>query len=75
MKFLAGFVAAFVVAALAASSVIIRGAYNVAATVPHTELERVILNSTMRHSVRAHAGKELRERLERRSGEKGLCGI
>ena len=61
MKFLAGFVAACVVGALAAFLVIISGAYNVAATVPHTELERVILNSTMRHSVRAHAGKELRE--------------
>ena len=61
MKFLAGFVAACVVGALAAFLVIISGAYNVAATVPHTELERVILNSTMRHSVRAHAGKALRE--------------
>ena len=38
---------------------IVSGAYNVAATVPHTELERVILNSTMRYSVRAHAGMDL----------------
>jgi mono/diheme cytochrome c family protein len=61
MKFFAGFVAALVVSALGAFLVIVSGAYNVAATVPHTELERVIFNSTMRYSVRAHAGKELRE--------------
>ena len=61
MKFLAGFVAAFIVSALGAFLVIVNGVYNVAATVPHTELERVILNSTMRYSVRAHAGTELRE--------------
>ena len=61
MKFLEGFVAAFVVSALAAFLVIISGAYNVAATAPHSELERVIFNSTMRHSVRARAGKESRE--------------
>ncbi|PWB89080.1 cytochrome C class I protein [Methylocystis sp. MitZ-2018] len=61
MKFLAGFVTAFVVSALGAFLMIVSGSYNVAATVPHTELERVILNSTMRYSVRARAGKELRE--------------
>lgn len=61
MKFLEGFVAAFVVSAFAAFLVIISGAYNVAATAPHSELERVIFNSTMRHSVRARAGKETRE--------------
>ena len=61
MKFLEGFVAAFVVSAFAAFLVIISGAYNVAATAPHSELERVIFNSTMRHSVRARAGKEQRE--------------
>ena len=61
MRFLAGFVAAFVVSALAAFVVIISGAYNVAATAPRAELERVILHSTMRYSVRARAGKELPE--------------
>jgi mono/diheme cytochrome c family protein len=61
MKFIAGVVTAFVVSTLGAFLVIVSGAYNVAATAPHTELERVILNSTMRYSVRAHAGKELRE--------------
>jgi mono/diheme cytochrome c family protein len=29
--------------------------------VPHTELERIILNSAMVYSVRAHAGKDTRE--------------
>ena len=61
MRFLAGFVAAFVVSALAAFLVIISGAYNVAATAPETGLERLIFNSTMRQSVRARAGKEQRE--------------
>ena len=61
MRFLAGFIAAFVVSALAAFLVMISGAYNVAATAPHSELERLIFSSTMRHSVRAHAGKESRE--------------
>ena len=61
MKFLEGFVAAFVVSAFAAFLVIVSGAYNVAATAPHTELERVIFSSTMRHSVQARAGKESRE--------------
>jgi mono/diheme cytochrome c family protein len=55
MKFLAGFIAALVVGALAAFLVIISGAYNVAATVPETALERLVLSSTMRHSVRARA--------------------
>jgi hypothetical protein len=61
MKFFAGFISAFVMSVLISFLVIVSGAYNVAATVPHTQLERVILNSTMLHSVRAHAGKELRE--------------
>ena len=61
MRFFAGFISAFVVSAIAAFGAIVSGAYNVAATVPHTELERVIFNSTMRYSVRAHAGNELRE--------------
>ena len=61
MRFLEGFIAAFVVSALAAFLVIITGAHNVAATAPHSELERVIFNSTMRHSVVARAGKETRE--------------
>jgi mono/diheme cytochrome c family protein len=61
MKFLAGFIAAFVLSALAAFLVIISGAYNVAATAPHSELERVIFSSTMRHSVEARAGKQSRE--------------
>ena len=61
MKFLEGFVAAFIVSALAAFLLIISGAYDVAATAPHSELERVIFNSTMRHSVEARAGKEQRQ--------------
>jgi len=61
MKFLAGFVAAFVVSALTVFLVIISGAYNVGASAPQTELERFILHSTRRYSVLARAGKELPE--------------
>ncbi len=61
VKFLAGFIAAFVVVALAATVVILSGVYDVAATVPHTALEELILSSTMRYSVEAHAGNESRE--------------
>jgi mono/diheme cytochrome c family protein len=58
MKFLAGFVTAFIVSALGAFLVIVSGVYNVAATAPHTALARVVLSWTMRNSVRAHAGSE-----------------
>jgi mono/diheme cytochrome c family protein len=61
MRFLAGVLTAFAVSALVIFLVIISGAYNVAATVPHSALERVILNSAMVYSVRVHAGKESRE--------------
>jgi mono/diheme cytochrome c family protein len=58
MRFLSGFIAAFLLVALGAYVAIITGAYNVAATVPDTEAERVILDSAMTHSVRAHVGTE-----------------
>lgn len=58
MKFLAGFVTAFIVIALTAFLVVVSGVYNVAATTPHTPLARVILAWTMRNSVRVHAGNE-----------------
>lgn len=61
MKFLAGFATALVVIAIGIFVVIVTGAYNVAATVPHTALARIILHSAMHHSVLAHAGKDLRE--------------
>lgn len=61
MRFLVGFVAAFVIGIVVAFFVIISGAYNVAATVPHTKLEHIIFNSTMAYSVRAHAKEEAPE--------------
>lgn len=61
MRFLAGFITALIVSAVVAFLVIVSGTYNVAATVPHAELERIILNSTMLYSVRAHAEKEARQ--------------
>lgn len=61
MRFLAGFIAAFIVSVVVALLTIVSGVYDVAATAPHTALERIILNSAMHYSVRAHAGKELRQ--------------
>ncbi len=58
MRFVFGFVTALILAALAAYLLIISGAYDVAATVPDTAIERFILNATMRDSVEARAGKE-----------------
>ncbi len=78
MRFLAGFITALIVSAVVAFLAIVSGAYNVAATVPHTELERIILNSTMLYSVRAHAGKQLRQSWSEdqiRSGFKDYDGM
>jgi mono/diheme cytochrome c family protein len=61
MKFVAGFLTALAVSALAAILIIVSGVYDVAATLPHTGLGRVILNSTMRFSVRAHAGDDVQK--------------
>jgi mono/diheme cytochrome c family protein len=59
MKLLVGFIMAFAVIAVGAVLVIFSGVYNVAATAPDTPLERIILSTTMRYSVRAHAGSEV----------------
>lgn len=61
MRFFGGFLAAFALITLAALLVILSGAYNVAAIVPETALERGILHSAMRYSVQARAREELRE--------------
>lgn len=58
MRFLSGFVAACLLIALGAYTAIVAGAYNIAATVPDTEPERLLLDSAMTYSVRAHAGAE-----------------
>jgi mono/diheme cytochrome c family protein len=58
MKFVAGFVAAIVVICISALVVIITGAYNIAATVPHTGFERIIFSTTMRNSVLSRAGSD-----------------
>lgn len=59
MKFVLGFVTAVLLLALAAALVFVTGAYNVAATVPHTDFGRTILNAAMVRSVRARAGWDL----------------
>ncbi len=61
MRFFAGFVTALVLVAILAVLVIFTGAYNVAASVPHSKLEFTILHMTMRSSVIARAGTESRE--------------
>jgi hypothetical protein len=72
MKFLTGFVIAFIVSALGAFLVIVSSVYNVAATAPHTALVRVILNWTMRNSVRVHAGTSRRKHGARIRRERDL---
>ena len=59
MKFIAGFVTAIVVIAALAVAVIVSGAYNIAATVPHTGFERLILSNAMLYSVRSHADQDV----------------
>jgi mono/diheme cytochrome c family protein len=58
MRFLAGFVTALILGALAAYLLIISGTYDVAATVPDTAIERTIFSAIMRDSVQARAGNE-----------------
>jgi mono/diheme cytochrome c family protein len=72
MKFLAGFVTAFIVSAIGAFLVMVSGVYNVAATAPHTALVRVVLNWTMRNSVRVHAGNESPETWSEDQARKGF---
>ena len=52
--------------------VIVSGVYNVAATAPRTALVRVILNWTMRSSVRVHAGNESPETWSEDQARKGF---
>lgn len=47
MRFLAGFITAFAVIALGAAITILSGIYNVAATVPASGLEHLVLRSVM----------------------------
>ena len=59
MKFIVGFVVAIVAIIVTAALMIVTGIYNVAATVPHTALERTILATVMFYSVRSHAGSDV----------------
>ncbi|MBG0800182.1 cytochrome c [Methylocystis sp. H4A] len=72
MKFLAGFVTAFIVSAVGAFLVIVSGVYDVAATAPHTPLGRAIFSWTMRNSVRVHAGNESPETWSEDQARKGF---
>lgn len=55
MRFLWGFLAAIVLGVLLGFAFIYSGIFNVAAAVPHTELERWVLQTAKEHSVRARA--------------------
>jgi mono/diheme cytochrome c family protein len=54
-RFVLGFIVAIVVLIVAGLAVIYSGAYNVAASSPHTGLETWVLNTTMRNSVQHRA--------------------
>ena len=56
-RFVLGFVAAIVVLAAAGLAIVYTGAYNVAASSPHTGPEIWVLNTTMRNSVRQRAAE------------------
>lgn len=55
MKFLAGFISAIVISGVIAVAVIYSGAYNVAASEPHTSVGTWLLNKTMQRSVATRA--------------------
>jgi hypothetical protein len=59
MKFMAGFATAIVLLVVAAAVVTLAGAYNVAATIPETRLEWIILRNVMLNSVRAHSDHDV----------------
>ncbi len=61
LRFLAGFATALVVLAVVAVLLIFTGAYNVAASVPHSDIEFTILHTVMRNSVIARAPAESRD--------------
>ncbi|MBX6375155.1 MAG: cytochrome c [Acetobacteraceae bacterium] len=54
-RFVLGFIVAILVLAAVGLAVVFTGAFNVAASVPHTGLETWVLSTTMRNSVRRHA--------------------
>jgi mono/diheme cytochrome c family protein len=56
-RFVLGFMIAIVVLAAAGLAVVYTGAYNVAASSPHTGLETWVLNTTMRNSVQRRAAE------------------
>ena len=61
MTIIVGFVVSIVAIIATAALMITTGIYNVAATVPHTALERAILSSVMFYSVRSHAGSDVNQ--------------
>src|SRR5215471_7796221 len=59
MKFIAGFITALVLIIVVAAVTTVTGGYNVAATVPETGFERMLLGNIMSFSVRTHAGPDV----------------
>jgi mono/diheme cytochrome c family protein len=57
MKFLTGFLSALVLLVIAGAAYVYTGMFDVAASSPHNEFERLILNATMAHSVVARAAR------------------
>jgi len=58
VKFFAGFVVAIVVICLGVFVTIMTGVYNIAATVPHTRFERILLSTAMRNAVISRADND-----------------
>ncbi len=56
MKFVSGFLAAYLLAIVGGAALIYSGAYNVAADKDHTAMVKWILGTAMSNSVKAHAG-------------------
>ncbi|MBO0733031.1 MAG: cytochrome c [Methylocapsa sp.] len=73
MRFFAGFIIAFAIIALGAAITIISGVYNVAATVPASGFEHLILHSIMLDSVRAHARNEVQKEWTEAEVIDGFC--
>ncbi len=72
MKFIVGLITAVVAIGLIAVLAIVTGAYNIAATVPHSGFERLILNNAMVYSVRSHSGPDVAKRWDEEELREGF---
>jgi cytochrome c len=72
MKFVTGVAAIAVFWALIVFIIVITGAYNVAATIPDSDVARRVLHSTMRRSVQVRATSEFQENWTERQISEGF---